>query len=106
MVSRSILQNLQPRWRQFGLPQTRRDSRHCAISRFQMSLVSDLDEVANVTTEWLSTVLYGAILNELGDDGHSIRDAKPARLENRETRLRKDHTLLHGIDEGFKGESV
>jgi hypothetical protein len=41
-----------------------------------MSLVSDLDEVANVTTEWLSTVLYGAILNELGDDEHSIRDAE------------------------------
>ena len=39
-----------------------------------MSLVFDLDEVANVTTEWLGTVSYGAILNELGDDEHSMRD--------------------------------
>jgi hypothetical protein len=31
---------------------------------------------------------------------------KLARLENREMRLRKNHTLLHGIDDGFKGESV
>ena len=31
---------------------------------------------------------------------------KSVRLENREARLRKDHALLHGIDEGFKGESV
>ena len=31
---------------------------------------------------------------------------KLARLENRETRLRKDHTLLDRIREGFKGESV
>jgi hypothetical protein len=31
---------------------------------------------------------------------------KWALLENRETQLRKDHFLLHGIDEVFKGESV
>jgi len=42
----------------------------CATSRRQMSQVSDLDEVANVTTEWLSTVLYGAILNEMSDVEH------------------------------------
>jgi hypothetical protein len=39
-----------------------------------VSLVSDLDEVANVRTEWLSTVLFGAILNEMSNDEHSIRD--------------------------------
>ena len=39
-----------------------------------MSLVSDLEEVANVRTEWLSTVLFGAILNEMSNDEHSIRD--------------------------------
>jgi hypothetical protein len=51
-------------------------TRHCAISRFQMSQVYGLDEVANVTTRSLSDVLYEAILNELGDDEQSIRDAE------------------------------
>jgi hypothetical protein len=31
---------------------------------------------------------------------------KPTHLKNRETRLCEDHTPFHGIDEGFKGESV